>query len=288
MGLHLSGLMIYNGNNKEHLQLESVDSSNCYLVKETIESGLSVLWFEEDDNRLIIDAVEYTFNAKQIVCLTEFHKVDVKKISKLKLLRFNRPFYCIVDHDVEVGCKGILFFGASDLPVLTVPDDELDKLETVWKMFLLEMESKDNLQQSMLQMMLQRVLILLTRIYRQQQPVTDRATVDIIREFNFLVEKHYKTLHTVADYAALLHKSPKTIANIFVKWGEKTPLQFIQERKMLEARRLLSYTDKPVKEIADELGFIDIQTFSRFFKKQQGVAPSEFREKNMEGKIANS
>jgi AraC-like DNA-binding protein len=47
---------------------------------------------------------------------------------------------------------------------------------------------------------------------------------------------------------------------------------------MLEARRLLFYTDKPIKQLSYELGFEDIQTFSRFFKKNQGVAPTEFKE----------
>ena len=231
--------MIYRGNNSEYLQLEYIDSTNCYHVKETISSGLSLLWFEEDNNVLNIDAVDYTFHANQIVCLTEFHKVQVKKVNKLKLLRFNRPFYCIIDHDAEVGCRGILFFGASNLPVINIPEAEHAKLETVWNMFLLEMDSVDSLQLSMLQMMLQRFLILCTRIYKSQHPQTDEVIVDTVRQFNFLVEKHFRQLHAVTDYASLLNKSPKTIANIFTKWSDKTPLQIIQERKVLEARRLL-------------------------------------------------
>jgi AraC-like DNA-binding protein len=46
---------------------------------------------------------------------------------------------------------------------------------------------------------------------------------------------------------------------------------------MLEARRLLWHTDKDVSQIAYEIGFNDIQAFSRFFKKHQGLSPSNFR-----------
>ena len=46
---------------------------------------------------------------------------------------------------------------------------------------------------------------------------------------------------------------------------------------MLEARRLLRYTDMQIKVIAYEIGYDDIQAFSRFFKKQEGISPSEFR-----------
>lgn len=99
-----------------------------------------------------------------------------------------------------------------------------------------------------------------------------------MREFNFLVESHFKTRHTVADYAELLHRSPKTISNIFARISPKTPLQIINERKMLEARRLLQYTDQPVSEIAYGIGYDDVQSFSRFFKSQEGMSPTAFRE----------
>lgn len=281
--------MRYSGSTNEFLELVSVEAPNCSVLKESLKDSLTILWFETDHNVLNIDGVEHTFQKNQIVCLTEFHKVEAVSVHHLRLLRFNRPFYCIVDHDNEVGCKGILFFGASQLPVVTIPAEELEKFQTVWKMFLLEMQSVDDLQFEMLQTMLKRYLILVTRLYKQQCPNRsfDENTQDIVRELNYLVEQHYRTKHTVSDYAEMLHKSPKTISNIFSKLSVKTPLQFIQDRKMLEARRLLHYTDKPVKEIAYELGYEDIQAFSRFFKVQEHVSPTEYREKKAAGRIAN-
>ena len=141
------------------------------------------------------------------------------------------------------------------------------------------MESKDSLQFEMLQMMLKRILILCTRVYRNQInfQVLENGNVDIIRDFNFLVEKHFRDKHNVAEYADLLNKAPKTLSNLFKKIGEKTPLQFIQDRLMLESRRLLRYTDKDISQIGYELGFNDVQSFSRFFKKQEGASPLEFR-----------
>jgi AraC-like DNA-binding protein len=46
---------------------------------------------------------------------------------------------------------------------------------------------------------------------------------------------------------------------------------------MIEARRLLHYTNMQVKEIAYEIGYDDVQAFSRFFKKQECISPSEFK-----------
>lgn len=270
--------MIFKGNTQEFLHLMTVDSTNCDVLKESPESSLIVLWFEAGENRLSIDGQEHVFTKSQIVFLTEFHKVNIHRVGKIRMLRFNRPFYCILDHDVEVGCKGVLFFGASQLPIITIPDNEKEKFETLWKMFSIEMSSDDNLQIDMLQMMLKRYLILCTRLFKTQVPYpSSNGDSDIIREFNFLVEQHFKSKHTVAEYSEMLNKSPKTLSNIFSKIGSKSPLQFIHERKMLEARRLLRYSDLQIQEIAYEVGYEDLQAFSRFFKKQEGISPKEFK-----------
>ncbi|MBZ9731708.1 helix-turn-helix domain-containing protein, partial [Salegentibacter sp. JZCK2] len=233
-----------------------------------------------------IDSVPYEFHKNQIICLTEFHKIEITAINAAQMIRFNRSFYCIIDHDSEVGCKGVLFFGASKLAVLNIPTSELEIFETVYQMFLLELQTNDNLQLEMLQMMLKRFLIICARVYKNQTTYSsfDNEQTDIIREYNFLVETHFKTKHTVAEYAALLHKSPKTLANLFSKLSSKTPLQFIQERKMLEAKRLLHYTNKSIQEIAYEIGFEDVQAFGRFFKNMEKKSPSGFRK----GTIAHS
>jgi AraC-like DNA-binding protein len=78
----------------------------------------------------------------------------------------------------------------------------------------------------------------------------------------------------------MMHRSPKTLAHIFAQAGNRTPLQLIHYRIMLEARQLLRHSDKPVKEIAYELGYEDIQSFSRFFRSKEGVAPVSFRQQS--------
>mgnify|MGYP000619179443 CR=1 FL=1 len=92
-----------------------------------------------------------------------------------------------------------------------------------------------------------------------------------------MVEKHFREKHQVADYAEMLYKSPKTLSNIFKKYIDKTPLQIINERRLLEAKRLLNYTDQTIQEVATALNFNDIQAFSNFFRKHTKVAPSIFR-----------
>ena len=109
------------------------------------------------------------------------------------------------------------------------------------------------------------------------QAKLNNGKLDIIRHFNLLVEDHYKREHQVQFYASQLNKSPKTLSNLFALYNQSSPLQVIQDRLILEAKRLFHYTDKSAKEIALELGFDDAAHFSRFFKNQVNISPSDFR-----------
>jgi len=74
----------------------------------------------------------------------------------------------VINHDSEVGCKGILFYGAQAVPIIRITDGDVETLSTVWKMLEQEMVSNDGLQEEMLQMMLKRILILSLRMYKDQ------------------------------------------------------------------------------------------------------------------------
>lgn len=275
--------MKFEGKNGESIEVIDINSQNVHLLNDSAASELSLLWFKSDKNSINVDTIDYEVSKDQFVSFTEFHTVTSHDLTSAVLIRWNRSFYCVVDHDSEVGCKGILYYGASTLPIIKPSADDLDILKTVYRMLCIEMRSHDSLQLEMLQMMLKRLLILCTRIYKNQ--ISDSTltpkNINIIREYNFLVEQHFKTKHAVKEYADMLYKSPKTLSNLFKKHGNTTPLRYIHNRIMLEARRLLVYTELTISDISYDLGFVDVQTFSRFFKKQEGVSPQEFRKREV-------
>ena len=267
------------GQSGEYFELRVLEVEDCNIIKEPLESSLSILWFQDDRTELKIDGALKIFSKNEILFLTEFHKIEINQIGVIQFIRFNRSFFCIIDHDAEIGCKGVLFFGSSNTPSIKIPENDIRKFEGFWKMFLLELQEKDQFQIDMIQTMLKRYVILCTRIYKDQNSLNSVKESNLIREFNFLVEQHFRTKHKVADYATILNKSPKTLSNIFQKQSFKTPLQFIQDRKTLEAKRLLNHTDLQIQEIGYQIGYEDVHSFSRFFKKQTGQSPLTFRSK---------
>ncbi len=272
--------MVFRGEGKEVFLLEEIKGSSEHLLSQVGQtSSLTLIWCLDDNTSLQIDGVRIDFAKDQLFFLTEFHRIAIIRLGHAKLISFNRAFYCILDHDKEVGCKGVLFFGASQLPVLTLGASDLGKMGNLIDVIADEMNSSDGLQLEMLQILLKRLLILCTRIYKRQGSYEkiEESNLDLVREFHFLIEKHFRTKHTVAEYAELLNKSPKTIANVFAEVESFTPLALVHNRIMLEARRMLRYTDFTVQEIAFDLGFEDLQTFSRFFKRNEGISPSGYK-----------
>lgn len=271
--------MKYKGQNNEFIELIDLKEGNSLTFDNTVSYLLSFVWIRGKLTEIVFEGTNLHLNNNSIICLTSFHKIEFNIIESARVIKFNREFYCVKDHDSEVSCKGLLFYGANQLPYFQIPIDEMDKFETFWRMFQIEMQSKDELQLEMLQMMLKRFIILCTRIYKSQMNLSklELKEIDIVREFHFLVEQYFKTKHSVQEYADLLNKSVKTLGNTFSKFSDKSPLQIIHERKVLEAKRMLRYTNKPIKEISYELGFEDIQTFSRFFRKMEQISPSDFK-----------
>lgn len=272
--------MVFKGSNGEYLEVRSLQAAEQQRLNETVAGALSVVWLQGERQSATIDAVTHHFKDNDMVFLTEFHQAQFHAIEQVQLLRFNRAFYCITDHDAEIGCRGLLYFGASTLPLLHLDEAAAKKIHALWDVILQELAAHDGLQLEMLQMLLKRLLILCTRLYKQQTDTDALPTIelDLYRSFNFLVEQHFRDKHTVAEYADLLYKSPKTLSNWFKKAGHPSPLQLIQQRRMLEARRLLAHTDTPVAAVGEAIGFPDVQTFSRFFKRYEQRSPSLYRQ----------
>lgn len=115
--------------------------------------------------------------------------------------------------------------------------------------------------------------------YMQNRERTYRSTRPeaITKSFRLLLEQKFATMNKPADYANALHISSVYLRECVRKVTGLSPSEFIQNRIVLEAKRLLYYSDKTVKEIAIALGYEDYSYFSRLFKKNAGVTALEFR-----------
>lgn len=250
-----------------------------FYTRDREKKHFTIAWNRGDQQTIAIDGEEHVFMPDTIIPLMFDQTFSIENARDVVAWQFNREFYCIIDHDAEVSCVGFLF-GAGDRIFIQIKDTAKMKFESLLHLFITELQTKDTIQREMLLALLKRLIIDITKLARSSYVPDHRLQgekLDIFRRFNLLVEANFRTEHSVNFYAQLLNKSPKTLSNLFPQYNQKTPLQIIQARIITEARRLLSYTDKPVKQITYDLGFEDPAYFSNFFKRYTSLSPVEFR-----------
>jgi len=117
------------------------------------------------------------------------------------------------------------------------------------------------------------------RLYQLQFPII-RSSYDhiLVQRYEQEINRHYLNHKDVKYYANLLSITPNHLNFLCKSVLDKTASQLIYERVGAEAQRLLSHTTASIKEIATDLNFEDSSYFNRFFKKQFGISPSEFKQ----------
>jgi len=258
---------------------EEQNFDRLYYSRDQFNKYFTIAWNYGEKQTVTIDGVAHDFMPDTLLTLLFNQSFSFEDPAGIIAWQFNREFYCIIDHDAEVSCVGFLF-GSTDHLFISLDKDAQQKLKLLSDVFVQEFKTSDNIQNDMLLMLLKRLIIVITRLARSEY-IPNKKLADekfhVIRKFNLLVEADYRREHSVTYYAQRLNKSPKTLSNLFAIYNHKTPLQVIQERIIIEARRLLYYTDQSVKQITFELGFEDAAYFSNFFKRHTSLSPLEFR-----------
>ena len=246
--------------------------------KETINT---IVYNMAGPQEALIDNIKYRMPANCLIPLMANQHFIFDQPEDLVVWQFNRDFYCIADHDAEVGCVGFLFYGIEHPLFISLSEEDRKCISSLQMQCLEEMAIADKMQGEMLRTVLKRLIIKVTRLAKSQTENYRRFTEDklaIVRKFNLLLEANFRSQHEVQFYARALNKSPKTLTNLFNLYQYPSPSKLIQRRIILEAKRYLYYTDKSAKEVAANLGFTSAAHFSRFFKTGTGVNFSEFSE----------
>ncbi len=152
-----------------------------------------------------------------------------------------------------------------------VVDDLLLKLEA-------EYQRPGEWQHQLLSAYLTVLLTHLSRLYTEQFPGGEpSADQRLLRTYRSRIEEHFRELHEVSAYAELLHISAGHLSEVVKAQSGRSAIKHLHERLVLEAKRLLFYTPQALKEIAFDLGFSDASYFNRFFKRETGLTPAEYR-----------
>jgi AraC-like DNA-binding protein len=245
----------------------------------------SLIWIKNGNGIVKVDFSEYGFFENQLLAFAPYQPFMLTSDEKIEgiVLNFHPEFFCIHKHQAEIACNGILFNNIYKPPYVSIDEPSKNILEMVVEQMKSEMQNPELAQYELLVSYLKIFLITATRLKNQQQPEEEQIDNSntapfILQNLKNYIESHFKTKHSASDYAELLNISPKALAKITKNHFNKTLTNLIAERIIIEAKRELYLTNKPVKEIAYELGYDDEHYFSRFFKTNADISPQVYRD----------
>ncbi len=174
-----------------------------------------------------------------------------------------------------------LFAGCGGWNV-TVPDSSRAALESTIAALAAESAGPLDARSADLQRHLLSVLLLwIERWYdgeHTERRDDDGAALELFRRFSRVLERDFAAHHDAAHYADTLAKAPAALSHALSQVAGRSTKELVTDRVMLEAARLLRFTDRTVGEIAYATGFGDPLYFSRAFKRHHGEAPTVYRD----------
>jgi AraC family transcriptional regulator, transcriptional activator of pobA len=271
-------------------EFEIVDLATLYTeFKDTLTTAhrtgfYHIIWFEQGSPTHLVDFNPIKIKPNTLLFLNKdtVQRFDDKIKFGGKAILFTDNFFCKTEADTKFLRNSILF---NDL--FTVSQIQVQKQSKLFTHLLQQMtdelqNTKDNSQADILQNLLHNFLLYSERERRKQNftEIKKGADLDYVMLFKGLLETGYKNQKQVNYYAKQIIITEKRLNQATTKVLGKSPKELIDDRVLLEAKRILAHTTESVKEIAYHLGFEEPTNFIKYFKKHATVTPIEFREKS--------
>jgi len=251
---------------------KSLQSYNCYKL----------ILIRKGTGQVTFDLVKYAFSENCLIRFPIYQPFEIEAYSPLDgvLLQFHPDFFWNHKYQMESICKQVLFTNIGEIPLIKISKDEMVRILYPLDHLISELNNVLLGRYDIAISWVKIFMIYASRIKTEKSTVVSETLSNdhyLIRKLVDAVEQHYHHKHRPADYALLLNTTVKTLNRTAKQQLAKTVGEMISDRIITQAKHELYLSDKPVKQLALELGFHDVAYFSRFFKLQIGVSPDIYR-----------
>ncbi|KAA2239544.1 helix-turn-helix domain-containing protein [Chitinophaga agrisoli] len=225
-----------------------------------------------------IDFEKHTVSAPAVILLApdQVHQHgEEDTISESVYIHFDKDFL-LAESQGMMNCWACIFYKRA-IPVKAA---QMQELMNFAGLILKEYANVRPLRESIIRNLLNALVMACGRLPQHNiayMQLVDSAQNRMVRQFNELSDQHFRDKTQVSNYAELLFVTPGHLNDTIKSAVGKTAKQVIDEKRIMEAKRLLFWGEHSVKEIAWKLNFEDDAYFNRFFKKHTGQTPALFQ-----------
>lgn len=242
----------------------------------------TILWSKHACGKHHIDYREYKIAPNYVFFVSpgQVHQVVLDKEPQGFVIMFTTQFLLEQNINLNFFSNLGLFHDHPDMPPLPIDDMVSNKLEMIGNEINNIFESKQNYKNESLGAWLKLFMIECNKVtdgLENCPEINNHSNKQLVASFKTLVEDNFKDWHKVSEYAVELNVTADHLNNVIKRNINTTAKEFIQERILLEAKRLGVHTDLSSKEIGFQIGFEDPAHFSKFFKRASGESFSDFR-----------
>lgn len=164
-------------------------------------------------------------------------------------------------------------------PVIKLEQSHLEKIIPLFEEITYEFRTTESYKNSKIASLINLVYIDLARVYQNNDKVKMSTHYASLKRLQKLIDEHFKQKKLPRDYAEMMNMTTRHLSRICAETVDTSPTELIQERVLIEAKRMLIHSDVTISYVADELGYEDYSYFIRLFKKKVGVSPKEFQKR---------
>jgi len=271
----------------QQFQVEVFDAKRHFSVKYPHRHDFfEVLFLKKGSGYHVIDDNKYEIKPPCIFFMSpgQAHKLELSHDIEGYIFIFTSEFYLLNRSNQDSLIEFPFFYTLhqDNPPLLLNSENDVRFLETLFRQSIAEIDQPGDHIPGMLRSILDLILTICAARYPvNENPLNKGKGQFLVKRFFHLIEENNQKNLSLTDYAGIIGVTANHLTQTVKLLTGKTSLQIIKAKQLLEIKRLLVHTSLNISEIASQLNFEDQSYFSKFFKRETGLTPLQYRGKTL-------
>jgi AraC-like DNA-binding protein/quercetin dioxygenase-like cupin family protein len=267
----------------QQFQVEVFDAKRHFSVKYPHRHDFfEVLFLQKGSGYHVIDGNKYEIKPPSVFFMSpgQAHKLELSQDIEGYIFIFTADFYLLnrINQNSLIEFPFFYTIHQDNPPLLLSKESDVRFLETLFRQGIAEIDQPGDHIPDMMRSILDLILTTCAARYPVNENLLNKGKGQIlVKKFFHLIEENNQKNLSLSDYASLIGVTANHLTQTVKALTGKTSLQIVKAKQLLEIKRLLVHTNLNVSEIANQLNFEDQSYFSKFFKRETGLTPLQYR-----------